>query len=120
MKITLVKIILIVLFVTSFCFAEIAFIKNFSTKMFDMAEKIQSENSSETIKKMHTEMMRCLEENEVLLDILMSRTQQETILLSLGKMRDYLKEGKLFEVRVAAGEIITFLSDINTDLNIKK
>ncbi len=120
MKITLLKISLIFIFLLSYCTFETMFLDRFSDVLLEYVSLIQSENADEQINETYLKMQSYMEKKRILLDLVLAKNQQEVISVSMGRIRDYLAEDKAFEARVAAGEIRSYLSDINTPFSTKK
>ena len=120
MKITLVKISIILILLFSYCTIETIFLNQFSDDLFAMISKLQSGNTDKEMRETYTRMQLYVDEKKIWLDLVMPKDEQEIISVSMGKIRDYLNENKAFEARVAAGEIRSYLSDVNAPFTIKK
>ncbi len=120
MKITLVKISIILIFLFSYCTFETIFLNRFSDDMFAMISKLQFENIDKEMHETYQQMQLYVDKKQIWLDLIMPKNEQEIICVSMGRIRDYLNEDKAFEARVAAGEIRSYLSDINAPFATKK
>ena len=120
MKKTVIKIVVIFIFLISYCFIETLFLHKFTEKMYQMVLDIQQESNEEEILNLYHQMKSYVEEKQLLLDIMVLRTEMEMIHLSLGRVGDYIAEKQNFEARVAAGEIVAYLLEINGSLDVKK
>ena len=120
MKNTIVKILIVLFLIVAYCFGETLFLNKFTLTMYQLARETQDEDDGEKMYDLYQQMNSCVEKNQVLLDITLPKNEMETICLSLSKVRDYIVEEQKHEARVAAGEIIVYLSAINENLNVKK
>lgn len=120
MKVTLLKISLILIFLLSYCTFETIAINRFSDDLQELILKIQYEKTSNQMNETYHEIQSYMDENQILLDLIMTKNEQEIITVSLGRIRDYLAEDNVAEAHVAAGEIGSYLVDINAPFVIKK
>lgn len=120
MKKTIIKICCIFLLIVLYSALENWLFCRFVKETESLVALSQKALSAKEIESCYRQINDHLDDNQLLIWALLPKNEMEMIDVSLGRMKDYLNEGQLFEARVAAGEVSSYLRAMGDGMLLEK
>ena len=120
MKKTVTKIVFIFLFIILYSVFQNVLFCHFLKDIDQYVADAQAAKTADEIQTAHKNLTEYFDDNQLLFYLTVPKNELELIEVSLGRMIDYLDEGLMFEAKVAAGEINSYMKSMGDGLILKK